>query len=133
MSDIFICYSSNDREVALKLKGIFVNRGWTVFVDQDIVTGKRFHKEIERELAEARAVVALWSKTSKDSDYVLDEATEGQARGILVPAVIENIEPPLGFRQIQTANLDGWGGSLQHSELHNLLLAPLSRLPVSIS
>ena len=128
MSDIFICYSSNDRGVALKLKKIFVNHGWTVFIDQDIVTGKRFHQEIERELAEAWAVVALWSKTSTDSDYVLDEATEGQARGILVPAVIENIKPPYGFRRIQTADLSAWDGSLQYSELHDRLLSSLSRL-----
>ncbi len=128
MSDIFICYSSNDRGIALKLKKIFVNRGWTVFIDQDIVTGKRFHKEIERELAEARAVVVLWSKTSKESDYVLDEATEGKKRGILVPAVIENIKPPYGFRRIQTANLADWDGSSQDGELGDRLLPSLSRL-----
>jgi hypothetical protein len=47
----------------------------------------------------------LWSKNSVGSQFVRDEAAEGQ-NGRLVPVLIEAVRPPLGFRQLQRADLN---------------------------
>ena len=81
--DIFICYSRSDRETADKLVGRLRAVGWSVFQDVEHPSGRRWHKEIERELHAARAVVVLWSAVSRDSDFVLEEAEYGKRKDIL--------------------------------------------------
>jgi hypothetical protein len=41
----------------------------------------------------------------------LDEATNGQNRGILIPAMIDKVRVPLGFGLIQAARLNDWQAS----------------------
>jgi hypothetical protein len=43
---------------------------------------------------------------------VIDEAQDGKRRGVLVQALIEEVEPPYGFRQIQWADLTSWTGDV---------------------
>jgi hypothetical protein len=38
----------------------------------------------------------------------MEEADHGQERGILVPALLDPVEPPIGFRSIQAADLITW-------------------------
>jgi len=83
--------------------------------------GERWHKEIEKELHAARAVVVLWSARSRDSDFVLEEAEYGRRNEILFPAFIERVEFPYGFGRIQTAELVGWAGDADHPGLAELL------------
>lgn len=121
MSDIFICYSRTDRSIAISLAERFRKNGWSVFLDFQTPIGRRWHQEIEKELHTAKAVVALWSAKSCDSDYVLEEAEYGKSQSILFPALIEQVECPYGFRRIQTADLTGWETSQDHPGLGKLL------------
>jgi hypothetical protein len=50
----------------------------------------------------------LWSRHSVQSDWVHIEADEAKRRRILVPALIDDVQIPLAFRRIQTANLVDW-------------------------
>ncbi|MEO7464471.1 MAG: SUMF1/EgtB/PvdO family nonheme iron enzyme [Nitrosospira sp.] len=120
MSDIFICYSRTDRSIAISLAERFRTNGWSVFLDFQTPIGRRWHQEIEKELHTAKAVVALWSAKSCDSDYVLEETEYGKRQSILFPAFIEQVECPYGFRRIQTADLTGWETSQDHPDLSNL-------------
>lgn len=95
--------------------------GWSVFIDRHAHVGRRWHKEIERELHAASAVVVLWSAQSRDSDYVLEEAEYGKKKDILFPALIESIVLPYGFGRIQTANLTDWEDGADHDGLTDLL------------
>ncbi|MGH8574585.1 MAG: toll/interleukin-1 receptor domain-containing protein, partial [Gammaproteobacteria bacterium] len=110
MNDIFICYSKTDRAIATRLGHRLRDEGWSVFMDVQTHVGRRWHKEIEKELQAARAVVVLWSARSRDSDFVLEEAEYGRRKEILFPAFIEGVEFPYGFARIQTADLIGWAG-----------------------
>lgn len=121
MSDIFICYSRTDSAVATKLTQHLRAEGWSVFLDVHTHVGKRWHKEIEKELHAAKAIVALWSAISRDSDFVLEEAEYGKRKGILFPAFIEQVEFPYGFGRIQTADLIGWNAEPDHPGLAQLL------------
>ncbi|OQW42323.1 MAG: hypothetical protein A4S08_01235 [Proteobacteria bacterium SG_bin4] len=123
MSDIFIAYSRNDSAIAERLALRLREEGWKVFIDRQTLVGRKWHKEIERELHTARAVVVLWSTTSRESDYVLEEAEYGKRKEILFPAFIERVEYPYGFGRIQTADLVGWNQQAEHAGLDRLLVS----------
>lgn len=52
-----------------------------------------------------------------------EEATLGKDAGKLVPVAIGGAEPPIGFRRIQAANLDGWSGDKNNPQWQLLLQA----------
>ena len=107
MSD-FISYASEDRTRAQKLAQVLGGEGWSIFWDRTIPIGKTWREVVGKELNQARCVIVLWSKTSIESSWVQEEADDGARRGILVPVLIENVRPPIGFRSIQAADLSDW-------------------------
>ncbi len=112
MHDVFLSYAREDRARVSKLaEALGLQRGWSVWFDVRLRTGERFTREIEAALAESRCVLVIWSRHSVDSDWVHAEATEGWERGTLVPVRFEECEPPMPFRQTETADLADWHGS----------------------
>jgi hypothetical protein len=108
MADVFLSYSSEDRDLAERLARSLVERGWSVWWDRRVVIGQAFDKVIERELESAKSVVVLWSERSVASEWVRNEATAAAERGVLVPARIDGVVIPLEFRRKQTADLSDW-------------------------
>jgi hypothetical protein len=133
MSDIFISYAREDRGRAEQLARVFERRGWTVWWDRELFVGPAYSEQITRALAEAKAVIVLWSRSSVASNWVKDEAQDGAARGALIPVLIENVALPLGFRQFQAADLSSWDGSPDGEELKGLTrgVANLIKQPVT--
>jgi len=114
MADVFISYARQDREVARRLATSFEAHGWSVWWDHSIRVGKTFDEEIERELYAAKCIVVLWSAHSVSSEWVKNEAAVASERGVLIPAFIEQTNPPLEFRRRQTADLVDWDGDHGH-------------------
>lgn len=110
--DVFISYSREDRAKVEKIANALVQKGLHVWWDPKIKTGAGFRQEISEALDATRSVIVIWSRHSVASRFVADEADEGAARDILFPALIDNVDIPLGFRQIQTADLTHWRGNL---------------------
>lgn len=123
MSDIFISYKSSDRPKAQKIGKRLEEEGWSVWWDRKIPPGQSFSKVLEEALNSAKCVVVLWSKASVASDWVQNEAAEGDRRGILVPAFIEETAPPFEFRRIQAASLLDWEKETPDNELDQFLEA----------
>jgi class 3 adenylate cyclase/tetratricopeptide (TPR) repeat protein len=125
MSDIFISYSSKDREKARKIAKALEAQGWSVWWDRKIPPGKSFDKVIEEELDASKCVVVLWSKASVGSDWVKTEAAEGKQRGMLFPVLIDDVaaKVPLEFKRIQAVDLVTWEKDKPHPEFTNLLNA----------
>lgn len=121
MPDIFISYARKDRETAERLARALEAEGWSVWWDRHIPAGKRFDEVISASLDGAKCVIALWSNAAIASQWVAEEAEEGKERGVLVPALIEAVEPPLGFRRIHAADLVGWRGNDDHAGLRQLI------------
>ncbi len=111
MTDVFISYASEDRDRARKLASALEARGWSVWWDRKIIAGQAFDQVIEHELETAKCVVVLWSKDSISSEWVKNEAAVAAERGVLVPALIDNVKLPLEFRRKQTADLVSWDGA----------------------
>jgi formylglycine-generating enzyme required for sulfatase activity len=90
--------------------------------------GQTYSRVIQKALDEARCVVAVWSQRSVDAHWVLDKATNGQDRGILISARIDEVRVPQGFGLIQAARLDGWQGELDHPEFSRLIQGVTARI-----
>jgi TIR domain len=127
MSDIFISYANKDRPRAQMFVQALEGRGWSIFWDRTIPVGKTWRETIGEELREARCVIVLWSRTSVASDWVHEEADDAKRRGILVPVPIENVQPPIGFRSIQTADLVNWDATVS-TQTFSILTAGIAAL-----
>lgn len=110
MADIFVSYAKEDLPRARGLAEALQSLGWSVWWDRRLRPGEDFAKVIAAALRDARCLIVLWSKASVDSGWVRDEANEGLKRQVLVPLLIDAVEPPLGFRSIHTGDLVGWDG-----------------------
>ena len=115
MTDIFISYTSADRPRVQPLVDALRLQGWSVWWDRTILPGETWDQVIEKALADARCVIVLWSRDSIQSDWVRTEADEAKRRGILVPALLDDVNIPLAFKRIQAGNLVGWSGALPNA------------------
>jgi hypothetical protein len=105
MCEIFLSYDRSDKKAATRLVEALEAQGYRVFWDRDIPAGMIWDESIEQKLKRAKCVVVLWSKASVRSLWVKAEATEGAARAILVPAMLDNTKAPLMFRPSRLGDL----------------------------
>ena len=136
MSDIFISYAAEDRSRVQLLANALSGHGWSVWWDQKISTGKTFDQVIADALADAQCVVVVWSHDSVASSWVREEADEGRKRGVLIPVLIDDVSPPLGFRRIQAATMIEWDGAPTSevfqklaADIEAVIRAPSARTP----
>ena len=121
MADISVSYSSADRASARRLAQLLENHGWSVWWDRQIPAGRRFDVFIAQQLRSARAAVVLWSQKAVNSAWVKEEAADARDRELLVPARLDAVDLPLGFRSLQTADLTEWRGEADHGEVRRLI------------
>ena len=127
MVDVFVSYSSQDRERVRDLVGEIESIGYSVWWDREIGAGTAFDREIEKAIEEASCIVVVWSKNSVESEWVRIEAHEGLTKGNLVPVAIEAVKPPLAFRMTQTIDLAAPDATASLvSAIAKLLPAPLA-------
>lgn len=110
MAQVFLSYARDDVGKARSLAAAIEKAGYSVWWDRELVGGAEYSREIDDALKAAEVVIVLWSKVSVGSAWVRDEAAAGRDTGRLVPAQLDNSEPPLGFRQYQTIDLSRWNG-----------------------
>ncbi len=118
---IFLSYNERDRERAARVVRLLESGGWEVWWDRRIPAGRTWRDVLVEALDLADRVVVLWSLNSIQSDWVCEEASEGARRGKLVPVALDDVLPPVGFRQIQVADLSAWDGSHQDPIARQLL------------
>lgn len=108
MASVFLSYDRDDAERASAIAAAIERAGHAVWWDHHIRAGSQYSHEIEQALKQADAVVVLWSAESVQSAWVRDEAAAGRDSGRLIPVMIDDTDPPLGFRQYQSINLSQW-------------------------
>ncbi|MFV1988180.1 MAG: toll/interleukin-1 receptor domain-containing protein [Gemmatimonadota bacterium] len=121
MADIFLSYARQDQDRARVVAERLETAGLSVWWDSEIPPGKTWADVVAEALRAARCVVSLWSHASVESIWVQKEARFGEKEGILVPALIDNVEPPFEFEHIQAAKLFGWDGSDPEESFSRLL------------
>ena len=130
MASIFLSYARADLHVARRIAEALEAAGHSVWWDRHISAGSRFSKEIDAALKAADLIVVLWSRSSIESDWVQDEAAFGRDRGRLLPVLIDSVEPPLGFRQLQAMAL---GRSARKQDMLHAAIAAKLGEPVAVA
>ena len=121
MVDVFVSYSSLDRERVRPFVARLEQEGWSIWWDRRIESGSTWDTEIEQALESARCVVVLWTPSSVVSDWVRNEATDARDHGKLVPVLLDDVRTPLAFRRTQARRLAGWPGTHDPFELSQTL------------
>ena len=123
MARVFLSYAHDDAGSAKKLASALEEAGHEVWWDFHLHGGSRFSNEIDRALKNAQVVVVIWTPASVTSAWVQDEAAEGRDSGRLLPVVLDDTKPPLGFRQFQCVDLAEWNAEGRAASLQNLTSA----------
>ncbi|HEX8572043.1 MAG TPA: toll/interleukin-1 receptor domain-containing protein [Allosphingosinicella sp.] len=133
MADVFVTYKREDTERVAKIVKALRADGFDVWWDHGIGGGAQWRKEVAAQLEAARTVVAVWSKQSVQSEWVIEEAEHGKRKGILCPIMIEPVRPPIGFTGLQACDLTNWRGRRydpKWKHVRESLRALLERRPV---
>ncbi|MEO1258671.1 MAG: TIR domain-containing protein [Bacteroidota bacterium] len=105
-TDIFLSYSSEDREFAKDFANALADQGIHVWWDrEEIPLGANLTTYVAEKLNEARLVVVVWSPISIGSEFVINEAVHALKQSRLIPVIIRNVTPPEPFDKIQSAKL----------------------------
>jgi hypothetical protein len=123
MADLFISYKREDRRVAERLSIALEQLGFDVWWDFELLSGDGFRKIIERVIDECSTTIVLWSELSRESTFVVDEATYSREQDKLCPARIDDCRLPLGFGGDHVVDLRGWEGEMSHDGLQGLIRA----------
>lgn len=108
MADIFISYSSKDRDVAERVRSALVESGYDVFWDQEIPAGTDWDSWIRERLTTSRLAIVLWSKASVASPNVRHEAIIARDAGGLLPLMVDELAPtdfPMGLFLVQALKI----------------------------
>lgn len=131
MADIFLSYSSNDRERVRPVRNALAAMGYAIFWDLETPTGEDWDIWIRRNLAAARVAVVFWTRNSARSPNVRHEAAIARKSNKLVPAMLELMDVddfPMGFYTTQAAALHDWSGAAAHHGYSTLLQALKKRM-----
>ena len=107
MSDIFISYNSADRDWVSKLAKLLVKEDYTVFWDRKIPIGQQWDTFIFERLEQSKCIIVVWSNQSVASDWVRREASHAREHKKILPVLMEQVAPPFGFGDFQSADLTG--------------------------
>ena len=119
--DVFLSYSSADREAAGRFADRLGQEGLTVWWDAALRAGETFDEVIENALKAAKSVIVLWSPRSVTSRWVRAEATLADRRNKLVPVIIEPCDRPIIFELTHTTDLSNWDGSINDPSWRNMI------------
>ena len=130
MSDVFVSYEQSDQSRAARFIRALEGAGFSVWSHTDLPGGENWQAQVEAALEAAKCVVVLWTKNSVGpaGEFVREEARRAKARGILVPVRLQNVDPPLGFGEIQAIDLTRWGGGRRNPFFKDLCVAVQARL-----
>lgn len=103
--EVFISYSRDDWEIAKQFIDDLCSKGLNVWWDDKISLGSNnFTSEIEQAVKMAQCVLVIWSKNSKNSNWVLSEVNKAEKEigsQKIVQVCIANEDPPMPFDQFQ--------------------------------
>ena len=116
MSNVFIGYAKKDLERVRPLVKLLEEQGWTVFWDRKVPPGSTWPKFIHERTQAAQCIVVLWSEHSVESRWVNKEARVGAERGILVQVLLDDVEVPFEFDEVQAAGFVGYPDSVNEAE-----------------
>lgn len=120
-NDIFISYSSKDREWVANLAKALSACGFDVWWDQNLLPGDNFQRAIPDALVNSHYVITVFSEDSVQSDWVLAETSYAHKNKVLIPVTFTNVVVPVPFNNLHEAALVGWEGDVGDPRFLRLL------------
>jgi hypothetical protein len=113
MNEIFISYKREDEARVGRLVKALEGTALSVWWDRNLAGGENWRGQIQSALHTAKCVIVVWTHDSVGpaGDFVRDEAGQAKRRGVLVPVMLDKVDPPLGFGEIEAIDLTHWKGS----------------------
>jgi hypothetical protein len=108
MSDVFISYAREDRQLAQALASDLAARGFAVWWDAALLGSDDYQDVILEALGKAKAAIVIWTKHSAKSRFVRDEARFALHLEKLVAvktAELDVFSIPFGFQGQHTENV----------------------------
>ena len=121
MAEIFISYAREDFVLVETIASALELEGFEIWWDRRIEGGQDFGAAIDAALENAKIVLVVWSENSVQSRWVKEEAEVGLQRECLLPCQIDDATIPLGFRRIQTLQLQDKSPPTESSRWPNLI------------
>lgn len=120
-SEVCLLYSESDQAIAGLLENALNYYSIDIWKAQNISIGGKIISETTKVLQKAKFIIVLWSKTSIKSALLKDLASEAKRnKKVLIPVLIENVNIPGEFIDIQPANLVGWDGDKENEQIVKL-------------
>ena len=129
-ADVFISYKAEDRARLQPLVASLESEGFSVWWDAHIGGGTNWRQDIEENLDAAKCVIVAWSKRSigPEGEFVRDEAVRARRQHKYLPILIDDVEPPLGFGEVQALALKNWKGDRSDARLATVIDAVRERI-----
>src|SRR5262249_15886246 len=98
-AEIFISYSTRDRDVAQTLYEALEYRGFGCWIaSRDIGPGENFQVSIVRAIRAAKVMILVFSANSKNSEEIKKQLSmAGQSRLIVIRVRVEDVSPDEAF------------------------------------
>ena len=130
MSEVFISYKREDEPRVGRLVQALEGTGLSVWWDRGLPGGESWREQIQTALDAAKCVIVVWTHESVGpaGDFVRDEAGQAKRRGVMVPVMLDKVDPPLGFGEIQAINLVHWKGNPHDPFFTDLCTAVTAKL-----
>jgi hypothetical protein len=113
LADVFITYSRLDRDRVQPIADRLNSLGYSVWWDKPPRLGQAFVDEIERELDNAHAVLAVWSANARNSTWVYAQASHALDANKFLQLRIDDAALPAPFEALQVADMSSgkseWG------------------------
>lgn len=109
MTDIYVAYAREDRDRLRLLSEMLRYEGWNVWMDPSDAP-KEHTAALDKKLAAAGVILAIWSDRARVSEHVRSEAATGLYKNKLVQIRIDNGAPPRPFDQVELLDLGYWRG-----------------------
>lgn len=124
MGQVFISYSSRDKDRVAELVTALKDRGYSIWWDENLTPGGDWDFEIQRALEESRTVLVLWSESAMQSREVRAEATYALNENKLLPVRIEPVKIWARYNIVQYEDVlnrppdqdPNWPAVLKHLE-----------------
>jgi hypothetical protein len=117
MTDIFLSYSSRDRERVRPIRDALAALRYNVFWDVERPAGVNGDQWIRGHIAKAKVVIVFWTRNSAASVNVQHECAMAREDSKLAPVLLEAMKAvdfPMGFYTTQAAALHDWDGRAAH-------------------
>ncbi len=138
---VFVSNAWADREMAKRIANLIEAQGYLVWWERDLGAPE---SGAAHAAAHAPCVIALWSRASLSSRWVMEEAEAAAARGALLEAMLDPIGSPLERPARDPLNLTTWSGEAEDNPTWKALMArvrslagapqgrPISKLPYAV-